>query len=74
MTLEEAARAAKLTDPDLLKIAKPELSAEAAVTDLQKRFPTAFGTKLPEPLKFYKDMTPAEQKAWKHKHQIGGTR
>jgi hypothetical protein len=64
MTLEEAARAAKLIDQDLLKIARPDLAAEEAVADLKRRYPTGFTV---EPVKRYRDMTPAEQSAFKRK-------
>ena len=40
--LQAAARAAGLLDSDLLQIAKPELTAEAALDDLRLRFPDAF--------------------------------
>lgn len=62
--LAAAAKAAKLTDQDLLKIARPDLTAEDAVADLKRRYPAGFTV---EPSKRYRDMTPAEQSAFKRK-------
>ena len=65
MTLNEAAAAAGMVDLDLLKAAKPGLHAEAAVADLQRRYPAGF----PKP-KRYADMSPAERTAFDKAHRI----
>ena len=44
--LTTTAQAAGLTDPDLLKLARPGLTPDAAVKDLRGRFPAAFGQPL----------------------------
>jgi hypothetical protein len=40
--LEQAARAAGLSDSDLLTLTKPDFSPQEAVADLRRRFPMAF--------------------------------
>ncbi len=54
--LEQAAKAAGLMDPDLLKIARPDLSATQALADLRQRYPSAF-------VKRAIEMAPAERAA-----------
>ena len=65
--LKEAAKTAKLKDPELLKIAKRGLSPADAIADLQARYPTAFEA---EPVKKYGQMTPAERAATDRKYGI----
>ena len=67
--LREEAKAAKLTDSDLLKIAKRGLSPADAVADLRTRYPKAFAA---EPAKRYADMTTAEREAFARQHRVIG--
>ena len=60
--LRTVAEAAGLKDPDLLKIANQGMTAADAVADLRNRYPGAFAAP-----KMYRDMTPAEQAAWKRR-------
>ena len=57
-TLSEAANAAGLLDPDLLKLARTDVPPREAMAELQGKFPDAF-----KPQKHARDMTPAEFKA-----------
>lgn len=68
-TLDEAATAAGLKDPDLVKLAKPGLHADAAIADLKKRYPAAF----PATPK-YRDMTLAQRAAFDKEHKVRVTR
>ena len=65
--LRDEAKTAKLTDPDLLKIAKRGLNPADAIADLKTRFPTAFKA---DPLKMYSEMTPDERAAFARKHGL----
>ncbi len=80
-----AAQALDLLDPDLLKLAKPELPPGAAVRDLRQRFPGAFASTVPasnslagtfgqplvpEPPKQFSEMSPSEQAAFCKKHKM----
>ncbi len=83
--LTAAAQALDLLDPDMLKLAKPELPPAAAVRDLRQRFPGAFASTapasnspagtfgqppVPEPPKQFSEMSPSEQGAFCKKHKM----
>ena len=57
-TLSEAATAAGLLDPDLLKLARTDVPPREAMAELQGKFPGAF-----KPQKQARVMSPAEFKA-----------
>ena len=57
-TLSEAATAAGLLDPDLLKLARTDVPPGEAMAELQGKFPGAF-----KPQKHARDMTQAEFRA-----------
>ncbi len=57
-TLSEAATTAGLTDPDLLKLARTDVSPREAVAELQSKFPGAFRLRHAT-----RDMTRAEFRA-----------
>ncbi len=76
--LTAAGAAAGLIDPDLLKVAKPDLPATEAMCDLVRRFPGAFRPEqakqfeqfAPSKLKSFYEMTPAEKEAFMRRHHM----
>ncbi len=76
--LTAAGKAAGLIDPDLLKVAKPDLSATEAMHDLVRRFPGAFRPEqakqfeasAPPKIKSFYEMTPSEKEVFMRRHRI----